>query len=102
MAISELFEQPVIILTGLGHPTTVSSSMEAYMFLADWPVCKQDACHRFIMETCLASIRSDGDLDLARALFASWCDQNDILAPAMLEVPRQQTTGSGNRLAVTA
>ncbi|MDR6831507.1 hypothetical protein J2X48_005196 [Bosea sp. BE271] len=102
MAIEERFEKPVIILTGFGHPTTVSSSMEAYMFLADWPVRKQDASHRFVMETCLASIRGDGDLGLARALFASWCDQNDILAPALLEVPRQQTADSGNRLAVTA
>lgn len=42
---TELFERPVVILVGLGHPAAISSVMEAYMFLVDWPPSKRDPAH---------------------------------------------------------
>lgn len=95
LATSEQFDRPVVILTGLGHPTAISSSMEAFMFLAEWPVSKRDACHRFTMETCLASVRTDVDAGLARALFVSWCDQNAILAPSPVGLQGCRSTNMG-------
>lgn len=34
---SDMFEQPVVVLVGLGFPTEVHTVMEAYRHLAEWP-----------------------------------------------------------------
>ncbi|KRE05045.1 hypothetical protein ASE63_25110 [Bosea sp. Root381] len=78
---SDHFRRPVVILTGLGHPTAVSSVMEAYTFLADWPPIKRDAAHSFAMKACLAALQDEIDAETARGLFASWAERQDILAP---------------------
>jgi thiazole synthase ThiGH ThiG subunit len=38
---SDVFEMPVVMLTGLGHPAAIASAMEACMFLADWLVSRR-------------------------------------------------------------
>jgi len=91
---SDEFKRPVVILTGLGHPTTVSSVMEAYMFLADWPVSKRDACHRVVTKACLAALRGEIEPETARGLFASWAERNGILAPDILAFATPRRTGS--------
>lgn len=91
---SDQFERPVVILTGLGHPTAVSSAMEAYMFLADWPTGRRDACHRLAMKACLAALRGEIEPDTARGLFASWAEKNDILAPDVAAFVSSRRTGS--------
>jgi hypothetical protein len=78
---SDEFERPVVVLTGLGHPTAIASAMEAYMFLADWPASKRDPAHGFALKTCLAAIRGEIEADTARGLFASWAEKHDLLAP---------------------
>lgn len=78
---SDQFERPVVILTRFGVPTAVSSAMEAYMFLTDWPVGQRDAIHALALKGCLAAVRGDIETETARGLFASWAERRDILAP---------------------
>ncbi|KRE02295.1 hypothetical protein ASE63_08015 [Bosea sp. Root381] len=91
---NDLFERPVIILTGLGHPTAVSSVMEAYMFLADWPTSKRDPAHGFAMKACLAALRDEVEAETARGLFASWAERENILAPDLSPFIRSWRVGS--------
>lgn len=77
---SDEFERPVVILTGLGIPTAVSTAMEAYMFLSDWPRSSRDAVHALACKACLAAVRGDIEPETARGLFASWAERNDIMA----------------------
>ncbi|KUL94335.1 hypothetical protein DK26_15105 [Bosea sp. WAO] len=78
---TDQFERPVVILTRFGVPTAVSSAMEAYMFLSDWPASKRDAVHSLALKGCLAAVRGDIETETARGLFASWAERRDILAP---------------------
>lgn len=81
MANSEKFEPPVVLLTGLGH---IHSHLVIHCGLhvsGEWPVSERDASHRLVMETCLASIRTEVESSLTRALFLSWSDQSAIHAP---------------------
>lgn len=63
MMTSDDFERPVVILTGMGHPAAIASAMEAYMFLADWPVNRRDPVHGFALKACLAAIRGENEAD---------------------------------------
>lgn len=81
MANSEKFEPPVVLLTGLGH---IHSHLITHCGLhvsGEWPVSERDTCPRLVLETCLASIRTEVESSLTLALFLSWCDQRSILAP---------------------
>lgn len=78
---SDHFERPVVILTGLGHPTAVSSVMEAYMFLADWPVRKREPAHGLAMKSCLAALRGEIEAETVRGIFVTLAERYDILAP---------------------
>lgn len=91
---NDQFERPVVILTGVGIPTAVSSAMEAYMFLADWPTAQRDAAHAFAMKACLAAVRGEIEADTAKGLFASWAEKRDILAPEVAAFIRSRGTGS--------
>jgi hypothetical protein len=91
---SDKFRRPVVILTGLGLPTAISSVMEAYMFLADWPASKRDACHRVVMNASLAALNGDIEPETARGLFASWAEKNDLLAPDVAAFAAARRTGS--------
>lgn len=77
---NEQFERPVIILTAFGIPTAVSSAMEAYMFLTDWPTSRRDPAHAFAMKGCLAAVRGEVEPETARGLFSSWAERRGILA----------------------
>ena|SRR6478609_7468154 len=78
---TDQFERPVVILTRFGVPTAVSSAMEAYMFLVDWPASQRDAVYSLALKGCLAAIRGDIETETARGLFTSWAERRDILAP---------------------
>lgn len=94
MTKSDNFERPVVILTGFGHPAAIASAMEAYMFLADWPVSKRDPAHGFALKTCLAAIRGEIEADTARGLFASWAEKHDLLAPDVAAFVGSRKEGS--------
>lgn len=90
---SDEFERPVVILTGLGIPTAVSTAMEAYMFLSDWPRNARDAVHALACKACLAAVRGDIGAETARGLFASWAEKNDILALEAAAFASSRSTG---------
>jgi len=75
------FERPVVILVGLGHPAAISTVMEAYMFLVDWPPSKRDQAHGFAIKSCLAALRGDVEAETVRGIFASLAEKYGILAP---------------------
>ena len=77
---SDHFERPVVILTAFGIPTAVSSAMEAYMFLTDWPSFRRDPAHVFAMKACLAAVRGEIEPETARGLFSAWAERRGILA----------------------
>ena len=74
------FERPVVVLSCFGVATAISSAMEAYMFLTDWPVSQRDAAHLLALNGCLAAMRGEIDAETARGLFCSWAERRDILA----------------------
>lgn len=78
---TEHFERPVVILVGLGHPAAISSVMEAYMFLVDWPPSKRDPAHNFAMKSCLAAMRGEVEAETVRSIFATLAEKYGILAP---------------------
>lgn len=78
---SDQFERPVVILTQFGVPAAVSSAMEAYMFLTDWPPSQRDAAHSLALKGCLAAVRGEIEPETARGIFASWAERRSILAP---------------------
>ena len=79
--VSDQFERPVAILTAFGVPAAISSAMEAYMFLTDWPPSHRDCAHAFALKGCLAAVRGEIEAETARGLFASWAERQSILAP---------------------
>lgn len=78
---SDQFERPVVVYTAFGVPAAVSSAMEAYMFLTDWPASNRDASHPFALKGCLAAVRGEIEAETARGLFAAWAERQEILAP---------------------
>jgi hypothetical protein len=78
---TELFERPVVILVGLGHPAAISSVMEAYMFLVDWPPSKRDPAHKIAINACLAAMRGEVEAETVRGVFAALAEKYNILAP---------------------
>jgi len=94
ITISDKFEQPVVVLTGLGHPAAIASAMEAYVFLADWPVSKRDPAHGFALKACLAAIRGEVEADTARGVFSSWAEKHDLLAPDFAAFAGNRNEGS--------
>lgn len=97
MMTSDDFERPVVILTGLGHPSAIASAMEAYMFLADWPIRKRDPAHGFALKACLAAIRGEIEADTARGVFVSWAEKHDLLAPEVAAFAGSRREGSRGR-----
>lgn len=91
---SDEFERPIVILTGFGHPTAISSAMEAYMFLVDWPQTKRDGAYRLALKGCLGAVRGDIEPETARGIFVSWAERQDILAPDVAAFARSRRAGS--------
>ncbi|RXT20744.1 MULTISPECIES: DUF982 domain-containing protein [unclassified Bosea (in: a-proteobacteria)] len=94
---SEHFERPVIILVGLGHPAAISSVMEAYMFLVDWPPSKRDPAHEFAIKACLAAMRGEVEAETVRGIFATLAEKYDILAPDVAAFAPAYTEGPQGR-----
>ncbi|MEI5665238.1 DUF982 domain-containing protein [Bosea sp. CCNWLW174] len=78
---TDQFERPVVIFAGLGHPAAISTVMEAYMFLVDWPHGKRDRAHDFAIKACVAALRGEVEAETVRGLFATLAEKYDILAP---------------------
>lgn len=77
----DMFEQPVVVLVGLGFPAEVHTVMEAYRQLAEWPASLRDAAHSMAFKACSAALRGEIEAETARGLFAAFAEKHDLLAP---------------------
>ncbi|CAM5202765.1 hypothetical protein BTHI11S_05416 [Bosea thiooxidans] len=87
------FRRPIIVLTAFGRPTVISSAMEAYVFLADWPAGRRGPAHSFAMKACRAAVRGDIEAETARGIFAAFAEKHDILAPDIALMSRGRRAG---------
>lgn len=90
------FKRPIIVLTAFGLPAVISSAMEAYIFLADWPTRMRDPAHSFAMKACLAAVRGEIEAEMARGVFAAFSEKHDILAPDIALVSPGRQAGPQN------
>ncbi|BCH62477.1 hypothetical protein RvVAR0630_pl06190 (plasmid) [Agrobacterium vitis] len=77
----DMFRQPVSILVGLGFPAEISSVMDAYRHLVDWPASMRDTAHSIALKACSAALRGEIEAETARGLFAAFAEKHDLLAP---------------------
>lgn len=97
---TKTFARPVMILTGLGIPTTVRSVAEAHRVLLDSTEFKRDAAHAFALRACQAALAGKVDTETARGLFAALAEKHDLLAPdvtaiATFQKPRRNDPHPG-------
>ncbi|WP_426128979.1 DUF982 domain-containing protein [Pararhizobium sp. PWRC1-1] len=76
----DMFEKPVTILLGLGVPTEVNSVMRAYQILMDWRN-PTDPARELALKACRAALSGDIEAHTARAVFVTFAEKHDLLAP---------------------
>jgi hypothetical protein len=76
----DTFEEPVVILLGLGIPTEVKTVMHAYQILMDWRQ-GDDRARNLALNACRAALHGDVDPETARAVFAAFAEKHDLVAP---------------------
>jgi hypothetical protein len=77
----DMFRKPVSILVGLGFPTEISTVMDAYRHLVEWPTSFRDTAHSIALKACLAALRGEIEAETARGLFAAFAEKHDLLTP---------------------
>jgi hypothetical protein len=77
----DMFRTPVSILVGLGFPTEISTVMDAYRHLVEWPTSFRDTAHSIALKACLAALRGEIEAETARGLFAAFAEKHDLLTP---------------------
>ncbi|MER9331175.1 DUF982 domain-containing protein [Mesorhizobium sp. M0488] len=75
------FSKPVRVLLGLGYPAEISTVMQAYALLSDWPPSRRDAAHAIALDTCKTAFAAAGSSEAARRMFVAFARKNDLLAP---------------------
>lgn len=87
---TKTFARPVMILTGLGVPTTVRSVAEAQRFLLDSTDFRRDAAHAFAIRACEAALAGKIEVETARGLFVALAERHDLLAPDVAAIAALQ------------
>ncbi|WP_372353056.1 DUF982 domain-containing protein [Pararhizobium sp. BT-229] len=77
----DMFERPVNILTGLGHPALVGSVIHAYELLVDWPYSGRDTTHILALNACRAALNGEIEPETARIAFIAFAEKHHLLAP---------------------
>lgn len=90
------FATPVTILTGLGIPTPISTVMQAYRTLLEWPGLREDPAHRMALKACRAGIDGTIDVETVRAVFAAFAEKHDLLAPDLTFAAVGRSRPGGN------
>lgn len=80
------FEEPVILLVGLGCPARIKNVMEAYVLLQDWPIASRDGAHAAALNACKAGIAGEIDPETVRATLVAFARRHDILVPDMISL----------------
>ena len=78
---STFFEEPVMVLVGLGFPRKIKSAMEAYQFLSDMRLTTSRAAHKVAMQACKAAVDGKIDPETARSAFVAFARRSAMLLP---------------------
>lgn len=81
------FEEPVILLVGMGLPVRIENVMEAYALLQDWPAASRNGAHAVALNACKAGIAGEIDAETVRATFVAFARRHDILVPDAASLP---------------
>lgn len=74
------FENPVVILLGLGIPTEIRSVMHAYQILMDWRG-GSDRTRDIALKACRAALAGEIEPETAKAVFVTFAKRHDLIAP---------------------
>ncbi|WP_411032776.1 DUF982 domain-containing protein [Shinella sp. BYT-45] len=85
------FEEPVVLLIGLGFPARIESVPEAYGLLLDWPHAGRNASLEIALNACKAGMAGEVEPETVAAALAEFARRNDIL----IEDPALQAAGRG-------
>jgi Protein of unknown function (DUF982) len=92
----DMFETPVVILTGLGFPTKVKTVMDAYRLLLEWPASRHDPERALTLKACRAALNGKIGAETARRVFAAFAEKHDVLAPDVNVVVAGQNRRDSN------
>lgn len=93
------FEDPVVILLGLGIPTEIKSVLQAYQVLMDWRG-KSDHARDIALKACRAALAGTIEPETAKSVFVTFAKKHDLIAPPIAQlVARDQNNGSDPRIA---
>lgn len=86
---TQMFNEPVTVLVGLGYPLAIRSVIEAYRFLQEWPGAKGDPVSRLAMNACKAALEGAAGPETARGLLVAFAEKHGVLAPDISNVIAQ-------------
>ncbi len=89
----DMFNEPVIILVGLGFPAKIRTVMDAYRHLVEWPVSFRDPAHSLAVKACQAALRGEIEAATARGLFVAFAQKHELLAAEMPPVVAARSRG---------
>jgi hypothetical protein len=92
---TRLFSRPVLIFVGLGFPREVTSVLDAYQVLTEWPAGSRSPIHAKALESCRAALNGEGTVETARTEFETFARRYGILADKVADLP----TASARRAA---
>ncbi|EJN04211.1 Protein of unknown function (DUF982) [Phyllobacterium sp. YR531] len=89
--------RPVSVLVGLGVPVDITSVLDAYQLLNDWPVHSRDISHSIALNACKGVLTGEIETETARGLFMAFAKKHDLLAPETIPVLRHRHGGGSLR-----
>jgi len=75
------FEDTVYVIVGLGSVKSISTVMEAYVFLNEWPMGMDKPERTIALKTCKAALSGMVDAEVARSTFEAFARRNHLLVP---------------------
>ncbi|MER9655755.1 DUF982 domain-containing protein [Mesorhizobium sp. M0152] len=82
------FSKPVRVLQELGYTAEISSVMQAYALLSDWPPSTRDAAHAIALDTCKTALAAAGSSEAARRMFVAFARERPARARVAAVVAR--------------
>lgn len=77
---TELFQNPVQVLVGLGFPKSIRSPLDAIIYLNDVPSAAHTHAYEMALNACKAALMGEIEAETARGAFLAYAQRVDILA----------------------
>jgi hypothetical protein len=92
------FEDPIYVIVGLGSVKPISTVMDAYVFLNEWPMGLGKPERAIALKACKAALSGLVDAEMARSTFEAFAQRNYLLVPnvnpALAARVRRGSTGA--------